>query len=123
MSKLRKGRDLKMNPMPSIRTIRLACLTVWLSAAPLVLAAQNAFTDAEADGVKMFLHDHFRETNACLVVGFVDERGSRIFSAGTLDNGTTQEPNGDTIFFIGSVSKTFTALLLQDMVERGEMKL
>jgi len=30
----------------------------------------------------------------------------------------------DTVFFfIGSVSKTFTALLLQDMVERGKMKL
>jgi CubicO group peptidase (beta-lactamase class C family) len=27
------------------------------------------------------------------------------------------------VFFIGSVSKTFTALLLQDAVERGEMKL
>jgi CubicO group peptidase (beta-lactamase class C family) len=31
--------------------------------------------------------------------------------------------NGDSVFFIGSVSKTFTALLLLDMVDRGEMKL
>jgi len=31
--------------------------------------------------------------------------------------------NGDTLFEIGSITKTFTALLLQDRVERGEMSL
>jgi serine-type D-Ala-D-Ala carboxypeptidase/endopeptidase len=86
-------------------------------------AAQNSFTDAEADGIKAFLHDNFRQTNACMVIGLADQRGNRIFSAGKLDNGTDRGVNGDTVFFIGSVSKTFTALLLQDAVERGEMKL
>src|SRR5438105_10431416 len=31
--------------------------------------------------------------------------------------------DGDTLFAIGSITKVFTALLLQDMIERGEMKL
>ena len=57
------------------------------------------------------------------MVGIVDEHGSRIISDGKLDNGTDQEVNGDTEFEIGSITKTFTGLLLQDMVERGQMKL
>jgi len=94
-----------------------------LFASQLPAAAQNHFVDAEADGIKAFLRENFRQTNACMVIGLADQRGNRIFSAGKLDNGTDRDVNGDTVFFIGSVSKTFTALLLQDAVEREEMKL
>ncbi|HWY75076.1 MAG TPA: serine hydrolase [Verrucomicrobiae bacterium] len=96
----------------------LVMLTAWFAAAD-----QNNFTEAEAGAIKTFLHDNFRTMNACIVIGLADGNGNSTFSAGTMDNGTTGEVNGDTVFFIGSVSKTFTALLLQDMVERGEVKL
>ena len=56
-----------------------------------------------------------------IVVGFVNEHGSSIVSCGKLDNGTDLEIDGDSLFEIGSVTKTFTALLLQDMVERGRI--
>src|SRR6266571_3154370 len=61
--------------------------------------------------------------NVCMVIGLADQRGNRIFTAGKLENAMAAEVNGDTIFEIGSITKTFTALLLLDMVERGEMKL
>src|SRR2546425_9161924 len=109
-----------MNINTTIRFVRCAAL---LFAAQFLAAAQDSFTDAEADGIKAFLHDNFRQTNACMVIGLADQRGNRIFSAGKLDNGTDRAVDGGTVFFIGSVSKTFTALLLQDAVERGEMKL
>src|SRR5437773_8929955 len=104
-------------------TSRLFCITGVLIVVQLTAAAQNSFTDAEVNGIKAFLHDNFLQTNACIVIGLADQRGNRIFSAGKLDNGTERDVDGDTVFFIGSVSKTFTALLLQDAVERGEMKL
>lgn len=63
------------------------------------------------------------EVNAGIVIGLADTQGSIIISYGKLDNGTDQEVNGDTLFEIGSDTKTFTVLLLQDMVRRGEMKL
>jgi CubicO group peptidase (beta-lactamase class C family) len=98
-------------------------MTLHLLAAQSPSSIQSGFTEAEADSIKVFLEQNFGNTNAGLVVGLVDERRTRIISAGKLDNGTAQEVNGDTLFEIGSVTKTFTALLLVDMVQRGEMKL
>src|SRR5262245_62495811 len=46
-----------------------------------------------------------------------------VISCGKLDNGTDQEVNGDTLFDIASITKPFTGLLLQDMIERAEMTL
>jgi D-alanyl-D-alanine-carboxypeptidase/D-alanyl-D-alanine-endopeptidase len=105
------------------KAARAVFFAALLFTAQFPAGAQNDFTDAEADGIKAFLHDNFRQTNACMVIGLADQSANRTFSAGKLDNGTDRDVNGDTLFFIGSVSKTFTALLLQDAVERGEMRL
>jgi CubicO group peptidase (beta-lactamase class C family) len=58
-----------------------------------------------------------------IVVGILDQSGSRIFSAGKLGRPNQRAADGDTVFEIGSITKVFTALLLSDMTGRGEIKL
>src|SRR5262249_22766537 len=86
-----------------------------------VRAAAEEFTDAIHAYLQQCVEP--RKANIGFVVGIVDEHGCKVVSYGKLDNETDQEVNGDTVFEIGWDTKTFTALLLQDMVERGQMKL
>jgi CubicO group peptidase (beta-lactamase class C family) len=61
--------------------------------------------------------------NIGIVVGMVNTRGETFFSYGRtrLPDGPT--PNERTIFEIGSIGKVFTALLLAEMAEQGEVAL
>lgn len=58
-----------------------------------------------------------------IVVGVIDDHGTQIYSAGKMEKDGSREVNGDTLFEIASMTKVFTALVLQDMVDRGELNL
>ena len=85
-----------------------------LLGARLAVAESALPTDAEIKTILQNLieRDHW---GVGMVVGIVDARGTRIISYGKLDNGDSPEVNGDTLFEIGSITKTFTTLLLQEI--------
>ncbi|MBD1852363.1 serine hydrolase [Leptolyngbya sp. FACHB-711] len=58
-----------------------------------------------------------------IVVGVIDQNGKRIISWGSLDQTQSCPVDENTLFEIGSISKAFTALVLMNMAERGDLKL
>ena len=103
-----------------ITAVRATCFTIVFSTFSFGASAED-FTNAIRASLQRRIEVEKRSVG--IVVGIVDEHGSRVVSCGKMDNGTDQEVNGDTLFDIASITKPFTGLLLQDMIERGEMKL
>ena len=98
----------------------------WLVCVGLVLLSCHssfAIEEGYTRSADAFIQNTFRSKKSCMVIGFIDADGAKILSAGKLDNGIDVKPDGDSLFFIGSVSKTFTALLLQTMADPGEIKI
>jgi serine-type D-Ala-D-Ala carboxypeptidase/endopeptidase len=61
------------------------------------------------------------DTYLTLVFGVVDGDRTEIVTFGKLDNGNA--PDGDTVYEIGSITKTFTAALLAQAVLSGRVSL
>ena len=83
---------------------------------------KSALTD---DDIKTVLRDRIdvAKRGVGIVVGLVDQNGTRVITHGAPRAGNNDKLDGDSIFEIGSITKTFTAILLADMVARGEVKL
>jgi serine-type D-Ala-D-Ala carboxypeptidase/endopeptidase len=106
-------------PIAMIELLHPLAFAILLLAHPVHAMEPSEFTQA----IEKVLWGNVADEDRGVVVGIVDEHGSTIVSYGKLGNGTDQNVDGDTLFEIGSITKTFTVLLLQDMVARGQMNL
>jgi serine-type D-Ala-D-Ala carboxypeptidase/endopeptidase len=109
--------------MQRILLIKVISLVAFVIFLPTQLVV--AQTDVVDDKIKNILQDRIdrAKKSVGIVVGLVDDKGTRIVSYGKPSHASAQMVNGDSVFEIGSVSKVFTAILLADMVERGEVSL
>ena len=57
---------------------------------------------------------------AGVVVGVVDKDGSRVYSFGSSELQGEPDLDGETVFEIGSLSKVFTSLLMESLVQKGK---
>jgi CubicO group peptidase (beta-lactamase class C family) len=106
-----------------MRTASFAVPLLFVTHLAAGAAAQATFSDAERLAIQPFIERCVAGTRAAIVVGLADDSGSQVFAAGALDNGTDRKVDGDTLFYIGSVTKTLTSLLALEMAARGEVKL
>ena len=61
--------------------------------------------------------------HASIVIAVIDGKESAVYGFGSVHVGKNAKPGADTVFQIGSVTKTMTALLLADAVVEGKVKL
>jgi CubicO group peptidase (beta-lactamase class C family) len=86
-------------------------------------ASDGAWTIPSNEQIKRLLSERMQHNGVGIVVGIIELAGPRIVAHGRSGSPDARPLDGDTIFQIGSITKTFTTLLLADMVQRGEVKL
>src|ERR1043166_8051619 len=104
----------------------------FLAAVPLAFSQTDMTTTTSSinkeeiisSQVKSFILDQIiNKSKAAIVIGFVDPNGTRIFSFGNMSTAHNIPVDENTLFNIGSITKTFTTLLLADMVKQGLVNL
>jgi serine-type D-Ala-D-Ala carboxypeptidase/endopeptidase len=98
-------------------------LVVYLAIMCVDLARSQELPNDEE--IRQLLVDRIdvKQKSVGMVVGIITPLGRRLIAYGRLNQGDTRPLDGNTVFEVGSVTKIFTALLLADMVQHGEVQL
>jgi len=108
-----------------IATLAFSCFSTTVFniviAQPTSTSAQSATANELSiimlNKVKRYLPD------ASIVVGIITTNGTQVYGYGNISKANSTKVDGNTIFDIASITKTFTTTLLADMVKRGLVKL
>ena len=105
-------------------TIRFHVLTCVVLSIALAIAAWADEPNAIPSDVQEAIRSRVDSgRNVGIVVGVITAQGTYFYSCGTMTTGGDRAVDETTLFEIGSAAKPFTALLLADAVERGDLSL
>jgi serine-type D-Ala-D-Ala carboxypeptidase/endopeptidase len=113
---------------PPVPTTNLSIQPISLSSALISTQEEkdnSSSTFKITDQIKAFVNALVdkNNTNAAIVIGFIDPNGTQFYGHGKMSNTKTTTVDQNTIFAIGSITKVFTTTLLADMVNQGLIKL
>src|SRR5579875_2197820 len=101
---------------------RVAVAAILAVAVAVAVAVPVAASDALPPRIEQAINARIAAGEyPALVIAVVDGRKSHVYGFGQLADG--RAPDGDTLFEIGSLTKTFTALLLAEQVASGRLRL
>lgn len=117
--------SLKVDEQGKISRMNFAIVPDLIAEKNHLAASNNPFKDSLDMLVEHLVRPYIQKGNTCgLVLAVIRQGRVRKYSYGSINKNVSHLPNPETtIFEIGSVTKTFTSLLLAEEVVAGRMKL
>ena len=98
----------------------------YLHLALLAFIGFNSFAIAQLpkDSIQLILNTEISNKRSVgIAAGFINAKGKEVICAGQTALGNTKQPDGNTLYEIGSISKVFTSIILADMVIKKQVSL
>ena len=121
----RSGKTCRPRLFSAQLTIALVTLFLFVIARPAVAGdAVGAGAISLKDKIDKIVQPLIESSQSMgIVVGTIRGSQTQVFGYGEVARSSGRQPDGETVFEIGSMTKVFTSLLLADMAENGLVKL
>ncbi|MBL4605448.1 MAG: serine hydrolase [Flavobacteriaceae bacterium] len=98
----------------------ITLLVIVIGLNPICQAQETIIPETVKENIKLRVKNGL---NAGIVVGVISSKGTTFYSYGVKSLKSKKVVDENSVFEIGSISKTFTGILLADMVVKGEVSL